>query len=635
MEIHNRYLNLPLVRQDVEYIFDRSLPELPEPININGIYQYPVFVDLTLYNAIEKYVFHLSKMASDPKYIMKIDIFPAGKYATHTAIDYELNYETKLKQLLFTIMEHDSNGIYLNLFFVVLSILFSEKVKTVFQDSKNQFALNPIVHTFHKRILDETFEMFKRKHPYRYKVNYDDFKPTLINFILRDQLAMFTGKTQLLPEHFLSDKQAKFFNARFLLSLDGFKRIRDIMLEGARYIHKTERYASLIKRKHLHMPEDGNYERFVYGVRETVFLLQNEYIMSLIGKDRILKDEIDTLGISLHEMVLLYEDIIFSLKRKLVLTALQSNIYLHSVTTDVQVLHKRFEEGVVFRFEENRDVHKLVKEASVFFMDIRNFSLKSRNLSPDELTSQLHTILDPLPDIITDFGGNVDKMLGDGLMALFGTDEENEDHAMNSVRTAVCVHETFENLKDKVVFENIGVGINTGKISIAQFGQVTAIGQTVNAAARLCSSTSKDTEQTPEDIAFEIVHGPSYVIDEKVYIQKIQNHSSEYRVDVLDKGELYNIGIAISSQTLSAIKKRYGLYETYEEQSRFYYMNDPQTQREFVFRFAGKAVLKGVGDEMVYDVIWDPKTIAEFKAKSSSIEQNTDEFFKRLMKKDG
>lgn len=634
MDIVNKYFKLPLTKADIEYLFDRALPEMPEPILINGVYQYPVFVDLSLFNAIEKYMVHLHRIASDPKYVMKIDIFPAHKYSSHTAIDYELNYENKLKALMYTIMEHDTNGMYLNLFFIILSHAFSEAVRQIFHDTRVQFSLNPLVHSFHKRVLDETLETFKKNHPYRYKVNYADFKLSFINFILRDQLAFFTGRSQLLPEHFLADKGAKFFNSRFLLSLPAFKRIRDIMIESLRYLHKNDRYRSLFKRKHLAMPDDGNYERFVYGVRETVFLLQNDYVLLQLAKDRLLKEEADKLNVSLHEMVILYQDIIFAIKRKQVLTALQGYVFLHSITTDVNVLHKRFEEGVVFRFEEGSQVHKRVKEASVFFIDIRNFSQKSRNMNPDELTRQLHLILDPIPDILTDYGGQVDKMLGDGMMALFGVDEENEDHALNAIRAAILVHVGFHAAKQQVVFEHIGIGINTGKISIAQFGQVTAIGQTVNAAARLCSSTTREVEQSPEEKVFEVVQGPTYLIEKQIDSQRFASIQSDYDVDITEKGDLFNIGIAVSSGTVNSIKRHYQLREMTDGKVKFYFLKDALPGRDIVFRQAGRASLKGVGDEIVYDVVWDPKKTAMYRQYGTEIDLDTDEMFKRLMKND-
>jgi hypothetical protein len=255
-------------------------------------------------------------------------------------------------------------------------------------------------------------------------------------------------------------------------------------------------------------------------------------------------------------------------------------------------------------------------------------------MNPDELTRQLHLILDPIPDIVIDYGGQVDKMLGDGLMALFGVDEENEDHAMNAVRTGIAVHESFNIMKQKVAFDHIGIGINTGKISIAQFGQVTAIGQTVNAAARLCSSTAREIEQTPEEKVFEVVQGPTYVIERQIDSQRFSSIQSENKVEITEKGDLFNIGIAVSAGTVNSIKKHYSLREMTDGKMKFFYMKNAYFGNDIVFRQAGKASLKGVGDEIVYDVVWDQKKVSAFKQYGSEIDIETDEMFKRLLKND-
>jgi adenylate cyclase len=87
--------------------------------------------------------------------------------------------------------------------------------------------------------------------------------------------------------------------------------------------------------------------------------------------------------------------------------------------------------------------------------------------------------------------GTVDKYIGDAIMVLFNAPLAQADHAERAVRTALKMQETL--IGGRLA---VGVGIHTGIAVVGNVGtaerlEYTAIGSTVNMAARLCESAGK------------------------------------------------------------------------------------------------------------------------------------------------
>ncbi len=104
-----------------------------------------------------------------------------------------------------------------------------------------------------------------------------------------------------------------------------------------------------------------------------------------------------------------------------------------------------------------------------------------------------------MSEIIFAHGGTLDKYIGDGLMAIFGAPNTTPKDAENAVRTAVTMQKRLISLNQELTTEgfvpvNIGIGLHTGEAIIGYIGsdqrsEYTAIGDTVNLAARLESNT--------------------------------------------------------------------------------------------------------------------------------------------------
>ena len=131
------------------------------------------------------------------------------------------------------------------------------------------------------------------------------------------------------------------------------------------------------------------------------------------------------------------------------------------------------------------------------FTDIRGFTTMSESLPPEKTVEMLNHYLDLQYTIIQANGGDVDKFVGDEVMATFeGPKREiNACKAGVEIRKAMAQEkELAEAEKRKVV--SIGIGINTGQVVFGSMGakdrmDFTSIGDPVNLAARL-EGTNKE-----------------------------------------------------------------------------------------------------------------------------------------------
>jgi class 3 adenylate cyclase len=140
---------------------------------------------------------------------------------------------------------------------------------------------------------------------------------------------------------------------------------------------------------------------------------------------------------------------------------------------------------------ESGVVSSTQKELAFLFTDIRGFTTLCEGLAPNEVVSVLNRYLDLETEIILNNHGDVDKFVGDEMMAFFeGPDkEENACRAAMQIRRAM-MKEKEEREKTGKPIVAIGIGINVGPVVFGSVGardrmDFTSIGDTVNLAARL------------------------------------------------------------------------------------------------------------------------------------------------------
>ena len=108
----------------------------------------------------------------------------------------------------------------------------------------------------------------------------------------------------------------------------------------------------------------------------------------------------------------------------------------------------------------------------MLFADIVGFTGLSEDRDPEQVKNLVDSCFARLADDITSFGGRVDKVVGDAIVALFGAPIAHEDDAERAVRAALRMQETVGRLDvDDGVGIRLRIGINTGEV---MFGAMTA-----------------------------------------------------------------------------------------------------------------------------------------------------------------
>jgi len=141
------------------------------------------------------------------------------------------------------------------------------------------------------------------------------------------------------------------------------------------------------------------------------------------------------------------------------------------------------------------------KVLTVLFSDIRGFSAFSEGMGPEQLASFLGEYLTPMTELVLDSGGTLDKYIGDAVMAIWAAPVDIPDHAARACDVALKMQEALVELNKRWKAEGkpeiaIGIGINTGPMSVGNMGtparfDYTVLGDQVNLGARLEALTKE------------------------------------------------------------------------------------------------------------------------------------------------
>ncbi|TAF01068.1 MAG: GAF domain-containing protein [Oscillatoriales cyanobacterium] len=135
------------------------------------------------------------------------------------------------------------------------------------------------------------------------------------------------------------------------------------------------------------------------------------------------------------------------------------------------------------------------KEVSVLFSDIRGYTTLTEKLQAEEVVEMLNKYFEVMVDVVFEYGGTLDKYIGDALMAVFGSPAPLIDDAWCAMQTAVKMRKKLAEF-NKARKDNhelpisIGMGIHSDQVVSGNIGstkrmELTSIGDGVNLASRL------------------------------------------------------------------------------------------------------------------------------------------------------
>jgi len=170
-----------------------------------------------------------------------------------------------------------------------------------------------------------------------------------------------------------------------------------------------------------------------------------------------------------------------------------------------QQIKKQFEHYLdprqVKQLQDNPDLLKLGgsrRYITVLFTDVRGFTSLSESMSAEDVTYIMNRALTAQVEAVRQYGGTIDKFIGDALMAFWNAPLEIERHENAAVDCAIQMRKNMDKLNLELVDADlppvsIGIGINSGEAIVGNMGSdtrfdYTCIGSPVNEAARLESS---------------------------------------------------------------------------------------------------------------------------------------------------
>ncbi len=156
--------------------------------------------------------------------------------------------------------------------------------------------------------------------------------------------------------------------------------------------------------------------------------------------------------------------------------------------------------------EMSRDPDRFSMESvnrtmTVLFSDVRSFTSISEGLEPRALSQLMNDYLTPMTRIIYGKRGTIDKYMGDAIMAFWGAPVEDADHARHAVLAGLEMQKRLDSLATEFAAKGwpplrIGIGVNTGPMSVGNMGSevrvaYTVMGDAVNLASRLEGLTKR------------------------------------------------------------------------------------------------------------------------------------------------
>jgi adenylate cyclase len=150
------------------------------------------------------------------------------------------------------------------------------------------------------------------------------------------------------------------------------------------------------------------------------------------------------------------------------------------------------------------------REATVMLVDLRNFSAYCEARAPEDAAMVLHLFYTTLDRIVTEHGGVVEQMVGDGLTAVWNGSSPCNQHAQKALQAAEVIWKEGVAQLPKVASRktpplDIGIGIETGPVMVGSFGPArrrvhTVMGEAVSVAARL--------EKLTSELGYPVLVGP-------------------------------------------------------------------------------------------------------------------------------
>jgi adenylate cyclase len=141
-------------------------------------------------------------------------------------------------------------------------------------------------------------------------------------------------------------------------------------------------------------------------------------------------------------------------------------------------------------------------EISVALVMLRGYEAQVARANPQQLANALNQYLDLAVEVMSHYGGTVEKYLGDGLVAYFNAPDPLEDHVMKAIEAAVALQHSASQRSEGFTFS---VALHIGQAVVGNIGAVrglgfSAVGDTIRLVQRLLEKAQSGQILVSEDL---------------------------------------------------------------------------------------------------------------------------------------
>ena len=139
----------------------------------------------------------------------------------------------------------------------------------------------------------------------------------------------------------------------------------------------------------------------------------------------------------------------------------------------------------------NKSLNGERRQVTVLFADIARFSSLSAEMDAEQVHALLTTFFEKVDAIIAEFGGRIDKHIGDCTMAVFGAPVAHSDDVRRAVASALAIHAVMQKVSEavgRVIHAHVGIAsgeVVASSTGSSRYEEYTVTGETVNLASRL------------------------------------------------------------------------------------------------------------------------------------------------------
>jgi class 3 adenylate cyclase len=201
------------------------------------------------------------------------------------------------------------------------------------------------------------------------------------------------------------------------------------------------------------------------------------------------------------------------------------------------------------------------REVTILMSDLRGFTAMAARLKPREVIEFLNLYLEAMVDVISQYEGTIDEIIGDAILVIFGAPLAREDHAAKAVACGLAMQLAMRKVNSQLLGKGaseleMGIGIHTGRVIVGNIGSLrrtkyAAVGTTVNMAGRIESFTTGGqvliSENTREKVGSPMRLDGQFQVEPKGASRSLLLH------EVGGIGEPYNLDLPRRQVVLFAL----------------------------------------------------------------------------------